>query len=38
VKAVLQLASLQKDIPPAFYRHFYWDTITANAARALNPL
>lgn len=35
VKAVLQLSSLQKDIPASFYRHFYWGTITANAAESL---
>lgn len=33
--SVLQLASRQNDIPAAFYRHFYWGTITASAAESL---
>lgn len=36
--AIQQLVSKETDIPPAFYDHFYWGTITAHAAKALNTL
>ncbi|THU39457.1 glycosyltransferase family 4 protein [Niastella caeni] len=33
VEKIMQLATNKKDIPPAFYDHFYWDNIAQKAIR-----
>lgn len=38
VKAVLQLQHQHIAMPPSFYQQFYWGTITANAAAAMQSL